>query len=87
MGPLVGAVLFLKLQKLELSVKYAVWFLLKRAYQKKNSGMHLYNSQNRIRWQLSLESTAGKGKIVEKYGWCMAATFHTVFWTSMCHVI
>lgn len=29
MGPLLEAVLFLELQKLELSIKYAAWFLLK----------------------------------------------------------
>lgn len=66
MGPLLEAVLFLKLQKLELSIKYAVWFLLKN--RKNYSCMHLYNNQNRIRRQLSLESTKGKGKILEKYG-------------------
>lgn len=66
MGSLLGAVLFVELQKLELSIKYAALFFCEKGLiEKIFMYIHHQNNQNRTRRQLPLESTKGKSKIVE----------------------
>lgn len=91
MGPLLGAVFCLELQKLELSIKYSVWFLLTIAWQKKNIHICMVTIIDRQRWQLPLESSRGKrnieSRIIEKCDWRMPVTFHTLFWAAVCQRI